>query len=342
MTAARLLGCLLALLPARLLAGDPQPAPDPAHAAPAAEAPPPAFQPDIEVSPSEEFERGKTAFGRGEYQRAVEVLRPLLYPDVRLESEGEVVQAHRMLGVAHLFEGQPNEARHEFRKLLELRPDYRFDPLLDPPRVVDFFNQVLRQEEEEISTLEARRKKRDAELALRREREAARLREEQAVVTRVKVHSFAVNFIPFGAGQFQNGQRGKAWTFLGAEALLGGASLAAFVTNFALYGIAPHRRCNVAQPLDANGLPQPCPDNEIDRSDEQLSANLTRLQVASGGLFFAVAIWGVIDAIRNFQSEVQLGQEPATPAPRAGLRPSLRPAALSASLSGVVGAEWRF
>ena len=30
------------------------------------------------------------------------------------------------------------------------------------------------------------------------------------------------------------------------------------------------------------------------------------MQVVSGGLFFAVAIWGVIDAIVNHQPEVQV------------------------------------
>ena len=68
-----------------------------------------------------------------------------------LDSDGEVVQARRMLGVAYLFENKPDEARREFRKLLELRPDYRFDPLLDPQRVVDFFNGVVKEEETTIA-----------------------------------------------------------------------------------------------------------------------------------------------------------------------------------------------
>src|SRR4029079_2714057 len=78
------------------------------------------------------FDRGRTAFGRAEYARAIEILHPLLYPEVIRDSEGEVVQARRMLGVAYLFENKPEDARREFHKLLELRPDYRFDPLLDP------------------------------------------------------------------------------------------------------------------------------------------------------------------------------------------------------------------
>jgi tetratricopeptide (TPR) repeat protein len=262
------------------------------------------------VGPEIDFERGKNAFARGEYGRALELLRPLVYPDVRLETEGEVVQAHRMLGVASLFENDPESARREFRKLLELRPDYRFDPLLDPPRVVDFFNAVVKEEEAELSAIEAKRRRREEELAARQRREAERLRAQQAVVIRYDHHSYGVNFIPFGAGQFQNGQRTKGWWFFGAEAALGGASLAAFATNFALFGIAPHRRCLSMQPTDANGLPQRCPDDQIDRSDENLSTNLTRVQVVTGGLFFAAAIWGVIDALRHYESDVIISPTP--------------------------------
>src|SRR5690242_19844228 len=106
-----------AVLSAALLAGTP--AAPRARGRAAAEGAP--------ATPAEAFERGRNAFARGEYGRAVEVLRPLVYPDVRLESEGEIVQAHRMLGVASLFENDAEGARREFRKLLELRPDYRFD-----------------------------------------------------------------------------------------------------------------------------------------------------------------------------------------------------------------------
>jgi hypothetical protein len=270
------------------------------------------------ATPAVEFERGKNAFARGEYGRAVELLRPLVYPEVQLESEGEVVQTHRMLGVASLFENDPESARREFRKLLELRPDYRFDPLLDPPRVVDFFNLVVKEEEAELAVIESKRRRREEELLARQKREAERLRAQQAIVLRYEHHSYAVNFVPFGAGQFQNGDRRKGWMLLGAEAALGGASVAAFVTNFALFGVAPHRRCTVIPPGDANGLPQRCPDMNIDRSDEELSTNLLRAQVITGGLFFAVAIWGVIDALRHYQSDVLI-----TPAPN-GLGAQIR------------------
>jgi hypothetical protein len=265
---------------------------------------------DEPATPTVEFERGKNAFARGEYGRAVEILRPLVYPDVRLESEGEVVQAHRMLGVASLFENDTEGARREFRKLLELRPDYRFDPLLDPPRVVDFFNLVVKDEEAELAAIEAKRRRREEELLARQRREAERLRAQQAIVLRYDHHSYAVNFLPFGAGQFQNGQRRKGYAFLASETVLGGVSVAAFVTNFALFGVAPHRRCTVTQPLDANGLPEKCPEMDIDHSDENFSTNLERVQIVTGGLFFAVAIWGVVDALRHYESDVLFSPAP--------------------------------
>src|SRR3954468_3498121 len=230
------------------------------------------------ASPSvrEAFDRGRTAFGRAEYQRAIEILNPLLYPEVLLESEGEVVQTRRMLGVAYLFENKPEEARREFRKLLELRPDYRFDPLLDPQRVVDFFNGVVKEEEATIAKMVARRLQREKELADKRQRDL-RLHMPPTLI-RYERHSFAVNFVPFGAGQFQNGQRRKGWLFLGAEAALGAVSLGAFATNFGLYGLTPTRRCTV----DTNGAE--CPAGDIDHSQENTSRRLLGVQVVSGGV----------------------------------------------------------
>jgi hypothetical protein len=271
-------------------------------------------------SASEEFDRGKTAFGRAEYARAIAIVRPLLYPETRLDSETDVVQAHRMLGVAHLFENQPDEAKQEFRKLLELRPDYRFDPLLDPPRVVEFFNGVILDEADEIAQLDAKRKQRDADLAALRRRQEDELCAARTVPIRYVKHSYALSFLPFGAGQFQNGQRRKGWTFLGIEGALGAASLGALVTNFAMFGAIPQRRCLDTPTADAMGVSHTC--ETIDHSQEALSRNLVRAQVITGGLFFAVAAWGIIDAVRNFQPFVSIDADPTRTGPPAPPRTS--------------------
>jgi hypothetical protein len=281
--------------------------------------------------PSAEFTRGKAAYERAEYTRAIEVLRPLLYPEIRLQTEGQVVETHRMLGVAHLFEKQNALAAQEFRKLLQLRPDYRFDALLDPPQVVDFFNGVLREYEGELAQIEARRKQADLEERQRREA-YERAKNGPTVVERHMIrNSFTVNFIPFGAGQFQNGQRRKGWGFLISETTLGAVSVGAFATNFAVYGFRPKRSC--VQPSMMSSTP--CDDKNQRRSE-----TLTTVQLVSGGLFFAVAAWGIADAILNFKPEVPAptgGQSPSAPAPR---RVSLSPVVDGSTLGA--GLAFRF
>jgi tetratricopeptide (TPR) repeat protein len=287
---------------------------------------PPSMVPAIVVlaaatatSATEEYQRGRTAFLRGQYQRAISVLHPLLYPELRLESEEEVIVAHRMLGVSYLFENQPDQARIEFRKLLELQPDYRFDALLDPPRVVEFFNEIVRQQQKELTDIEFRLRRREAELARR---------SSQVVERRIERRSFPLTFVPFGVGQFQNGQDRKGWLFLGVEGVLATTSMAAFVTNFAMFGAEQTRACLVPVVLGE------CPPGRADQSEENFSRNLTRVQVVSGGLFFAVAIFGIVDAIRNFQEEVVIGETVVGPPPTSlRIVPTLSPLAQGAALS---------
>jgi hypothetical protein len=282
---------------------------------------------ELAAPPTAEFNRGKAAYERAEYSRAIEVLRPLLYPELRLETEGQVVEAHRMLGISHLFEKQTDLAAQEFRKLLQMRPDYRFDALLDPPQVVDFFNGVLREYEGELAQIEARRKQADLEERQRREA-YERAKNGPTVIERHMVrNSFTVNFIPFGAGQFQNGQRRKGYAFLISESTLAAVSVGAFATNFGVYGFRPKTPCTPQQM-------GPCTP---DLTNQHRSELLTRVQVVSGGLFFAVAAWGIADAILNFKPEVPDPTEyrlsAPTPAGRVSLAPVFDGQTLGAGLS---------
>ena len=159
---------------------------------------------------------------------------------------------------------------------------------------------MLKEEKATVEGIIQRRTQREKEAAELREREAARLRMPPTIV-RYERHSFVVNFVPFGAGQFQNGQRRKGWLFLGAEAVLGAVSVGAFATNLSLYGLAPHRGCKMEQSAGVE-----CPPAQIDHGQEDTSRTLVGVSVVSGGLFWAVAIWGVIDAIYYHQPEVLL------------------------------------
>ncbi len=283
------------------------------------------------AAPVEELQRGKNAYDRGEFRRAVEIVRPLLYPDLRLQSENQIVQAHRILGVSYLFEKQQAAATGEFRQLLQIRPDYHFDPLLDPPEVVDFFNSVRMDYGAELAQLEAKHKQ--AERARQRDKEECeKVRAGPAFIEkRVGRNSFTVSFLPFGAGQFQNGQRAKGWGFLTAETVLGAVSVGAFATNLAVYGLRPQRTCR----YDVGD--SVCPPNAIDHTDENRSRWLTRVQVASGAMFFGAVAWGIIDAIYYYQPETQLSlASPARRPPWAGnlqLSPAVMDRAIGPGLS---------
>ena len=287
------------------------------------------------TSPHDAFDRGRTAFERAEYKRAIEILSPLLYPEMLLDSEGEVVLAHKMLSVAYLFENKPDDARREFLELLRQRPSFRFDPLLDSQRVVTFFDAVLKEHQAEIARFKKLKDEKDAAIAARNQRTLEQLQAPPTIV-RYERHSLAVALIPFGAGQFQNGERRKGWWFFGVETALAAVSLGAFVTNFALYGVSPENGC-----LDMNNPDGVlCPDGSIDHSQQETSQLLTRIQVGAGAAFWAVAIWGVIDAVRNFKQDVPLpdgnrnGVRSATPAHPDSFRLTLSPSGL--------GAAWTF
>jgi hypothetical protein len=265
------------------------------------------FQAPLPPASAEEMQRGKNAYDRGEFGRAIEIIRPLLYPDIRLQSDSQILMAHRVLGVAYLFEGNQQEAKVEFRKLLQLSPDYRFDPLLDPPEVVDFYNLVRKEYSSELSKLEARRH--EMEQARRRDiEECEKARAGPSVIERRLVrNSFAVNFIPFGGGQFQNGHRKKGWAFMAVEGALAAASVGAFATNFAVYGFRPQRSCRVD--VGSAG----CPPDQIDHSEEDRSRLLTQVQVVSGAMFFAAVAWGILDAIYYYRPEIE-ASDPVPPA----------------------------
>jgi hypothetical protein len=285
------------------------------------------FQAPLPPTATEELQRGKNAYDRGEFGRAVEIIRPLLYPDLRLQTENHIVLGHRILGVAYLFERNESEAKVEFRKLLQLAPDYHFDPLLDPPEVVDFFNVIRKEYTAELSQLEARR--RDIEKARKRDlEECEKVRAGPAVIEkRFGRNSFAMNFVPFGAGQFQNGHRTKGWIFFAVEGVLGAASVAAFATNFGVYGLHPQRSCR----HDVGDTA--CRADDVDHTAEDRSRLLTQAQVVTGAMFFGAVVWGIIDAIYYYSPETALATGDSLQPPKTSWNLRLSPAVMNRTFS---------
>ena len=115
-------------------------------------------------------------------------------------STADLIEAHRLLGLAYFFLGSRPEAEQEFLAYLRLDLDARLDPALVPPEAVAFFEDV-------------------------RARHAAELR---ALRPKPKIkRSLVLELLP-PFGQIQNGETTKAWVLGGMLGTFAIANIGSF------------------------------------------------------------------------------------------------------------------
>jgi hypothetical protein len=250
----------------------------------------------LAATPASQFESAKRAYDRNEYTRVVQLLRPLLYPEIQLSSPDEVTFAHRLLGIAMWKTHDAAGAEREFSILLANDPDFRLDRLVDGDDVAAFVDRIRQRSAEDLARakqLERERAEAERKKHEREEEERKRHAERIYVPLRVVEHSYAVNFLPLGAGQFQNGDAHKGRIFLYTGAVLGATSLGLWIAKHEIY-----------------------PDGRV-HTPSQSETAATALQVAriaTGGAFLALWAIGVYDALRHYQPE-ELKPGPAVPMP---------------------------
>lgn len=242
-----------------------------------------------ERTPIEAFRLATEAYRRGSYAEVIELLRPLLYPTNRLKNRPQLLQAHKMLGISYVFERNRSRAEESFLAILAEKPKYQLDPLVDPPAAVRVFNQVKLRSREMLRKIDEAQRREEARRAAERKRRAKEIeqlrkaaRRANTVIERTRVkHSYWLNFLPFGVGQFQNGQLLKGFILMGLQAALGGLSLGMFVGLLAAYP-------NLTTEL---------------REDTTLPQTLNTVQIVSGSLFFATVLYGIVDALFYYRPE---------------------------------------
>jgi tetratricopeptide (TPR) repeat protein len=223
------------------------------------------------AAPSDDLERARDAFQRGEYATAIPLLTYLLYPSPRLSERAELAEAHLLLGVAHFESNNRDDARVEFDRALSQDQDLRLDPLLFSAEAVRAFEE---RQEQFIKRAEI-----DAEIRrLAEQREALR----QAFV--IERRPYYINFVPFGAGQFQNTQNTKGLFFSISQGISGATSLAIFGYHAIKY--------------DFNG--------KVPRDDASGVRRLQQIQVAAGLTCLGLMAWGIIDSLMNYEPTTQL------------------------------------
>ncbi|MBI5526166.1 MAG: hypothetical protein HY897_07510 [Deltaproteobacteria bacterium] len=226
--------------------------------------------------PEAELKKGVYAFEHGDYAEAISTLTAILSP-LRLTSEDDIVSARKYLGAAYYFSQKKDEAADEFRKLVILKPDFKLDPFNFPPPLVLFFDGIKAGLSDRLEKPKPPDDKKDLV------KETVRI-----IDRRVEKRSLYVNFIPFGAPQFQNGQRTKGWILFGTEAALAG-------TNVLSYWMARSF-------ADGRGY-------VAAESDRAKAGTWATIQMASLTVFGGAVAYGIIDGLANYESEVAAGTE---------------------------------
>jgi len=255
-----------------------------------------------------ELKRAKDRFEFGAYAEAAGALRQLLSGAPAL-SDREAVEAYRMLGIAEYQLGDKLAARASFVNLLSFDPDYALDAFLVPPAIVEFFDGVKREHEPALAPLRERRLQLREQQRLAEEAKRRLLVEEHArtgppgKIVRVEERVYLFNWMPLGAGQFQNGDRAKGAAIAAGQLVLGLVNVSAIVFHNQIAEDRT-RTCISGQP----GCSRP-PYSDSDRS---LLGRIEAVKYLSAGLFWALYAYGVYDAHRNFlphvETEITSGQ----------------------------------
>jgi tetratricopeptide (TPR) repeat protein len=240
------------------------------------------------ASPTQDLDRARQSFREHDYDSARKLATFLLYPDEKLAQPVDLVEAHVILGASDFETGHRAEAKIEFEKALQIQPEKALTDML-------FSEGAIRLFDETKADIEARAR-RDAELRkIADEQERIRKYRESLVV--VERRSFGVNFVPFGAGQFQNKQPTRGILFAAGEGITAGISASVFVYLAGKYGF------NAAVPT----------------SEVPGARQLQQIEIAAGAAFYALYAWGVVDSLLHYRPRVQVeGDDSLLPPASAG------------------------
>lgn len=224
------------------------------------------------VSPTveQELRRAKNEYAYGNYQTAVESIRSLLYP-MRLTSDEQVIEARKYLALSYYLLERYDEVGEEFAKLLHLDPDYQLDPFTVAPPVIEMFEQVREKLKPELDVVRQLR----SDTKLETPPKAGVEREVERVITKL---SDFMTFMPFGAGQIQNGDLELGLLFAVTEVVLLAANISSYL--YLVYGVGDY--------------------HEDEQEKRQLVQALVVTQYASLGLFGVTWSLGVFHARLHF------------------------------------------
>lgn len=179
-----------------------------------------------------ELEKARAAYSGRNYEDVERRLRDLL-ESARLKDPVLLNLGRMYFGAALVQLGRREEAVKVFEAILDSDGQYEPDPLTFSSQVMEVFIDTRAQLRERIAERARQEAKKAAERKEKEEQDRIRaarylkavekLAAEESVVVK---HSRALAFLPFGVGQFQNGQNAAGWAFLFFEsAFIAGSAI---------------------------------------------------------------------------------------------------------------------
>jgi tetratricopeptide (TPR) repeat protein len=243
-----------------------------------------------------DVEKARAAYLARNYAEAEDRLRALVDPKTGLKELSLLSQARMYLGAVLLAQGKRDPAVEVFEKMILEDPSFEPDPLSFPGDVINTFFDVRAQLQEKIrqaaqasARLEAERRAKAEEERRKQEAWLAKVKQlasEERITVR---NNRLVAFLPFGAGQFQNGDPVLGWTFLVTEAVL----VIGTGITVPMYAYHRGRAEDLASANDSRTA-----QLYQDRADNIRTVNLSLV-----GAFAAIAITGVVQANLAFVPE---------------------------------------
>lgn len=226
----------------------------------------------------ERLVRARNCQEYGDYACVIQVLQEGVTADIFTDAQQSEV--HRLLGMALYISQRPDEAREHFLAMLLADPDITLDPLVIPPAIMEMVESIRKERKPLLDSVRAQR----AQLQAERERRAVK----KAAANRQPPRSLLFTFVPFGFGQFYNGDDGKGAAFLSSELALLTLNVASYFVSRGFAG----------------------PDGYYSHDNAVQARRWRAVQFGTLGALGAVAITGIIEAALHYKS----GEPADTPA----------------------------
>ncbi len=271
-----------------------------------------------------ELERAKASYDAGRYGEGAERFKEILNPGSpnALRDPGAVERAQAYYAACLIALDRVAEANEQIEKIYRTNLRFVPDPVVFPTKVTDrFFAVQGRMKDQTLAGQQAKDTAHDKE---KKELQAyiatlQPLASQESIVVR---RSRWIAALPFGVGQFQNGQDGLGYAFLVSEALLAGASMTTGVIHMQL--LADYTRQQGQQ-------------GQIDYADLRSRLESTQqVNLYTSVALGVIAAAGIAHAEITFVPEVRETRPRALPKPPPAVLPTVAPRP-SGFVVGVVG-----